>query len=86
MPELPPESQPWPYFAHRLLNGLGGRVPAEWTEAPAPVEVLVRLQWSDTGEEEVHAFADAWTPDLVRVDVAGLARGEWFRAEDVRRP
>ncbi|WP_146099707.1 hypothetical protein [Kineococcus xinjiangensis] len=72
--------------SHRLFSGLGGCVPREWTEAAAPVEVVVRLQWSDTGEEEVHAFADVWTAELVRVDVEGLARGEWFRAQDVRRP
>ncbi|PPK90162.1 hypothetical protein CLV92_1293 [Kineococcus xinjiangensis] len=55
--------------AHRLTNSLGGRVSAEWTDAPEPGEVVVRLVWSDSGPVEVHGFADAWTTNAVCVDV-----------------
>lgn len=68
---------------------------ASFVRADPPVEVLVRLRWSDGAAEECPGTATQWawpgdgTPPVVHVTVDGARHLEqldgWFSAVDVRR-
>ncbi|WP_127572595.1 hypothetical protein [Georgenia faecalis] len=77
-----------PWWAARQIVLNARAVPERFARGVSPIPVVVRLHWSDDGEEWVPTAANAWTVPLVLVeldDARSDVRGLWVPARDVRR-
>lgn len=57
-------------------------------DQPSPIDVDVRIEWAQDGEEWIPGSASRWTRSHVFVrfqDVRSLTGFVWVRARDVRR-